>query len=357
MRVLFLSSSYNVFGGTPKKTLSLMNYFGKDSALYVWTNNYTEFKYDFIKTGGKVYEGLFGRNFINHIRALLHIIDDNGINVVHCYFAMGEILGFLVKLFRRNVKVIISFENALNPKGVRRILLSFIYGKIDGFIYISEYVKSQKTNHFKKLKRKPYGVIYNGTEERKPETATNRLQDISLLDVAGLNKLKNLKVVIVALDILINQWNRKEVYFYVAGEGPERTNLEKLIRDLKLNDHVFLLGNRNDVGSLLFSSDIFVHPSHIEGFGIAVVEAMLAGKPIIVSNAGALPELIVDKESGLVIDPFDPRAWAEAIIQILDNKEYADFLAKNARSRAESIFSFEQFAKNSQSFYNQVLSE
>jgi len=167
--------------------------------------------------------------------------------------------------------------------------------------------------------------------------------------------LKNIEVVIRAFDIIINKLQRENIYFYVAGDGPERQKLETLIGELGLFDNIFLLGYRSDIGALLNSCDIFVHPAYDEGFGIAVAEAMLACRPIIVSNAGALPELIIHNESGLVVNPFDPQEWANAIIQLIDNKEFAKYLAVNANQRAKQNFTEEKFVLKSELFYKEVL--
>jgi len=101
--------SYNLYGGTPKKTLDLMKHFGEKSVLYVYQNGYEEFKPLFEATGGKVFEGFYGRNILKHLKRLIRIIDQENIDIIQTQFWMGETLGFFLKLFRPKVKVIIAF--------------------------------------------------------------------------------------------------------------------------------------------------------------------------------------------------------------------------------------------------------
>jgi len=108
-------SSYNIFGGTPKKTLDLVKYFKEDAALYVYNESYSEFKFQFEATGAAVYEGFYGRNLFLHLKKLLTIIDKENINIVQTQFTMGETLGALIKVFRPKVKLVTAFVGPLNP--------------------------------------------------------------------------------------------------------------------------------------------------------------------------------------------------------------------------------------------------
>ncbi len=119
-----------------------------------------------------------------------------------------------------------------------------------------------------------------------------------------------------------------------------------------ITNNISILGYQKNIGDLLNQAKIFVHPSHKEGFGIAVAEAMMAGKPIIVSNAGALPELIEDGKSGMVVDPFDATAWADSILKLIDDKNLANDMALNAKQRAKEKFSVKQFVSEYEKLYS-----
>jgi glycosyltransferase involved in cell wall biosynthesis len=141
----------------------------------------------------------------------------------------------------------------------------------------------------------------------------------------------------------------------VAGDGPMRKELETLIDKYNLQKHIFLLGYQSNVGRLLNNCNVFVHPSYAEGFGIVIPEAMLAEKPIIVSNAGALPELIENEVSGLVVEPHDAGQWADAILRIIENPKLSEKLASNGKERANKEFSKEKFTLNYENLYKELL--
>lgn len=358
MRVLYILPSFNIFGGTPKKTLDLMKQFGERTALYVYHNTNPEFKETFEQTGARIYEGPYKRNIVKHIRQLLKIIDENKTEIVQTQFTMGETLGYFIKLKRPRVKLIITFEGSFAPGFCKKNIVHEFYKKSDAFVYISNYVKSERIKQFPLLRGKKSEVIYNGTEQRADDGATTiEFKGFSLLAIAALIKLKNIQVIIKALDILVNIKGCKDIFFYVAGDGPERKDLVELIANTNLTDHVTFLGYQKNVGRLLNSCDIFVHPAYAEGFGIAVAEAMMAGKPIIVANAGGLPELIQHEKSGLLVDPFNALQWAESINMLMNDPIFAKYLSNNARLMAKNEFSIEQFSKKYDQLYHSLVSQ
>jgi len=349
-------SSYNLYGGTPKKTLDLMKHFGDQAVLYVYHNSYPELKEQFKATGGAVYEGFYGRNLFSHLKKLLTIIDNEKIDIVQTQFSMGETLGFLIKLFRPKVKLVIAFVGPFKPTALKAFLVNLYYRKVDSFLYITEYVKKEKTRQFPILHKKRGVIIFNGTEIRLDiGNKVVAMKQFSIFDIAGLVNWKNIQVLIEALNILINVKQRTDVFLYVAGDGPMRKELESLIASYNLQKHIFLLGYQSNVGRLLNNCDVFVHPSYAEGFGIVIPEAMLAKKPVIVSNAGALPELIENEVSGLVVQPHDPGEWVDAILRIIENPEFAAQLAHKGKERAEKEFSKEKFTENYENLYNSLL--
>jgi glycosyltransferase involved in cell wall biosynthesis len=115
----------------------------------------------------------------------------------------------------------------------------------------------------------------------------------------------------------------------VAGDGPFSRMLEKLVRELSLEGHVHLLGHRKDVPALLAASDAFVHPSRQEPFGLSILEAMAAGLPAIAYREGGPAEVI--REGGLLVEPGDVKALAEAICRLARDRELSERLGRIAR--------------------------
>ena len=155
------------------------------------------------------------------------------------------------------------------------------------------------------------------------------------------------------IEILVKRG--RKIHLYIVGDGPLKMTLLQKIENKKLNNYIHILGYRTDIEELLRVCDIFVHPCYKEGFGIAVVEAMISEKPVIVANAGALPELIENGKSGLVVEPFDVNAWAEAILLLLKDKEMACELGSNAKKKAQHEFSIDKYVNNYQELYKSLL--
>ena len=186
-KVLYIMSSYNIYGGTPKKTLDLMKFFKENSVLYVYNNTYQEFKYLFENTGGKVYEGFYEKNYFKHLNKLLKIVKDNNVDIVQTQFSMGETLGYLLKKFNPKIKLVAAFVGSNKPSTIKSVFLNQIYKKVDYFIYVSKYVKREKENQFPLLLKKESKVIYNGAELREDlGDGEVNLKRISILGIATL---------------------------------------------------------------------------------------------------------------------------------------------------------------------------
>ena len=122
-----------------------------------------------------------------------------------------------------------------------------------------------------------------------------------------------------------------ELRFVVVGDGPLRRELEQLCSELGLVDKVYFAGFRQDVLAILRRLHLFVQSSVSEGQGITVLEAMAAGCPVVASAVGGLKELIKDGETGLLVQPGNPHALAEAVALLLENKEMRLQIAAKAK--------------------------
>jgi glycosyltransferase involved in cell wall biosynthesis len=164
-----------------------------------------------------------------------------------------------------------------------------------------------------------------------------------LLSVSRLTEQKGIDVAVRALPSL-----PADIVLVVLGEGPERGALESLARQLGVSDRLFLLGRVPDVAAWLRRADAYVQPARWEGFGLAVLEAMLAGLPIAASNVSSLPELVVDGSTGLLVPPDDAEALALAILQLFERPE----LGAAARERAHREFSVDRMAEQTLAVYD-----
>ncbi|MDN5319802.1 MAG: hypothetical protein PWP49_222 [Thermococcaceae archaeon] len=172
-----------------------------------------------------------------------------------------------------------------------------------------------------------------------------------LISVGNLVEKKGFEYLIRAMKIILHA--RDDVLLYIIGEGPLRKRLENITRELKLEEHVFLVGPKphRDIPLWINAGDLFVLPSLVENFGVVNIEALACGKPVISTINGGSEEVITSEEYGLLCPPRDPECLAEKILMAL-NKEWD---REKIRKYAEQ-FDWRNIARQIFKVYEDVLS-
>ena len=147
-----------------------------------------------------------------------------------------------------------------------------------------------------------------------------------------------------------------DVQMLCFGRGPQERTLSRQIAERGLGDHVQLTGFRDDLAQLMPGLDLLVHPALQEGLGVAVLEAMSAGVPVVASNAGGIPDIIEHEQSGLLVASGDPRALRGGVLRMLGDEALRVRLARAGRERVETRFSVQRMSRRYQEVYNRVLS-
>jgi len=143
--------------------------------------------------------------------------------------------------------------------------------------------------------------------------------------------------------------------YRIAGDGPFRRRLEELAARLGLGDDVSFLGFVSDIPEFLATIDLFVMASLSEGLGVAALEAMAAGKPVIATRAGGLPESVLDGVTGILVPPQDAGALTEAIGRLARAPELALGMGRRGRERVMEHFTMTQMARQNEAFYYDLL--
>jgi glycosyltransferase involved in cell wall biosynthesis len=147
-------------------------------------------------------------------------------------------------------------------------------------------------------------------------------------------------------------------HFYIAGDGPQRENIENAIREMSLREHISLLGHREDVPEIMAALDLIVHPSYAnEGIPQSILQAFAMRKPVIASDTGAIREIVIDRETGLLIKPGDPMEIAESVIELYNNTELMTSLGNEGRRLVVREHSIEKMLDKIEDLYGRLLND
>ena len=171
--------------------------------------------------------------------------------------------------------------------------------------------------------------------------------------VGSLVPLRNHALLLSAARRVLAQ--APEARFVLVGDGSEGPRLQAMARELGIAERVIFTGERRDIPEVLSALDIFALSCDTEGFGLAVLEAMAAGLPIVATRVGALPELIEEGESGILVARGDAPALADALLRLLWDAVLARRLGQAARARAETDYSAARSAGLMGDLYLEVL--
>jgi glycosyltransferase involved in cell wall biosynthesis len=278
---------------------------------------------------------------------------------------------YAVAAFRARLPLVITLHNIVPPPGTmtlrERLAITLGLGQAARIIAVSAAVAESVSLVVPGISNR-LQVIRNGIDlsrfpspldpsRRASTRAALRLPEDAfvVICVARLAPEKNLGILLEAMARLVSSsFKLPKLHLLLVGDGPWRPTLEHQVRMLRLPERVTFAGTRTDIPELLEASDLFCLPSRTEGLGIAVIEAMAAGLPAVVSRVGGLPEVVEDGVTGLLVAPEDCLALAEALATILVNKDQAKQMGASGRLRAIECFNNQAMIAETFAVYNAV---
>jgi len=171
--------------------------------------------------------------------------------------------------------------------------------------------------------------------------------------VGNLYPVKGHQYLIAAIPAVLRKCPNTSFVF--AGRGQLESELKAQVCRFGVEERVYFLGLRQDIPRILAMLDLFVLPSLSEGLSMAILEAMIAGKPVIATRVGGNPELVIDEETGFLVPPRDSQTLADRLITSLTNKQQSATFAERGKRRAEGQFSLQTMVSSYQSLYDQCL--
>jgi N-acetyl-alpha-D-glucosaminyl L-malate synthase BshA len=223
---------------------------------------------------------------------------------------------------------------------------------------VSRYLQKQTIAEFD-IKRE-IRVIYNFIELDRPDRnrdACSRsdfapLGEKILMHASNFRPVKRVDDVV---RIFARVRERIPAKLLLIGDGPERPHIQQLVKEMNLASHVHFLGEQDQLEPLFFCTDLFLLPSEQESFGLTALEAMNCGVPVIASDVGGLPEVIVHGETGYLLPLGDVAGMASKAVELLSDPARHALFRTQARRRAEEHFDAVHIIPQYEALYEELL--
>ena len=304
---------------------------------------------------------------IRIILRLVRYIKQNKIDIVETAVFPADVYG-RISARLANVPIIISTMHRVadhKQEAIYRVLFfadTLTMALTTRIIAVSKAGKNYLIS-WHRVKPDKISVVYNGIDAHKYDSnfdikeykrKLNLQHDIPTVGFIGrLVKLKGVNYFLEAAATVVRRGKR--VQFVVVGDGPLKERLIKQAKDLRINQHVHFIGFREDIPQILSVIDILVVPSLWEGLPLTILEAMFAGKPIIATRVGGIPEAIEDKQTGILVEPRDCNALSKGVLECLEDPGNRKELGGKAKHRALQYFDVERMVKEYESIYDECI--
>jgi N-acetyl-alpha-D-glucosaminyl L-malate synthase BshA len=220
-------------------------------------------------------------------------------------------------------------------------LVKFSIDNSDGATAVSRFLKEKTITTYNNEKNIEVIPNFVDTELFKPIENGEFRNHIApdgekiLIHTSNFRPVKRVPDTIKILEQVLQEIPAKLI---LVGDGPDRSECERLCRQMGLCDKVKFLGKQDGLVEILNSADVFLIPSQSESFGLAALEAMACGLPVVSSSVGGLPELIRHNETGFIAEIGDVDRMAKYVVELLSNDRKYKVFSENSRKRAVNKF-------------------
>lgn len=272
----------------------------------------------------------------------------------------GRILGRLA-----GVPVIISSEHTMGQEGqFRRWVNRWTSGFCDQIVCVSQAVYQFALNQVG-LPAHKLIVVPNGIDLEKFKDLPGKIQSRNMLGlpeesliigvVGRPRPVKGFHFLISAFVLLEKKVPSATLVF--VGNGPDEVQLKRMAAESGVRQKIFFLDDRDDIPNVLPAFDLFVLPSLWEGMPIVILEAMAAGLPVLATQVGGVPELVVPDITGILVEPAAPEAWVGVMETLLVDPDLRHRLGKQGRERVETHFGINDSVAKTEGLYTSQLIE
>jgi glycosyltransferase involved in cell wall biosynthesis len=289
---------------------------------------------------------------ISALKNLRKIISGGGYDCVHMHLFPGQYYGAKLAKEFKNVHFIFTEHSTFNKRRELKMLYpleKWSYGSFEKIICVSEMTCKTLGDWMPSIKSK-LNIVYGGIVIKKVNKRDEPLYDAVLVGSLRGNE-KGVDIFIKAIKKIEDQIRRVAI----VGDGVLKSELIELRDSLNISDKVEFVGNVDNVNDYLANSRVFVLPSRWEGFGLAILEAMAVGMPVIASNVGGIPEIIEDGKDGILVPVEDIDALSKNILDVLTDLRKASSLSENAYRKVREKFSIEAHVVRLNNIYKSMM--
>lgn len=286
---------------------------------------------------------------------LKRVIREKNIQLIHAQTRVTQALAYLLGR-SLNIPYVSTCHGYFRPRLHRRIF--GCWG--ERVIAISPAVRKHLICDFK-LSPQKVEMVYNGIRiapkhefDRQEIKKRIGLKDAPLVGmVARLSPVKGHKYLIEAMRYIIN--TRSDVQLLIVGDGPSKNDLLGLIKKFGLGKNIILFSSTGNLGEIFAAMDVYASPSVQEGLGLSILEAMANYVPVAAFASGGIKDIIKHELNGLLVEPFDAKALAGAILRLIIDKDFSEAIKKTAYNYVAENFSLEMMADKTIKVYEEAL--
>jgi glycosyltransferase involved in cell wall biosynthesis len=289
-----------------------------------------------------------GRADWRAVRQIEECIQEDGIQLLHTHGYKADLYGYVAA--RRSGKPIVAtchnWLGGTAALGIYNHLDRMTLKRFRGLAAVSESVAQRLIASgvsAQKIRTIANGIDVQAFERARPSAVLDFDGSKVIGMVARLDLQKGFECLLRAARELCGAFPALKVV--IVGEGPDRIAIESMIQRFELQSNVILAGQHSDMPSIYAAMDIFVLPSLNEGLPMTILEAMAASKPVIATRVGAIPKVIQDGETGLLVDPADSDGLRNALARLLADSDLCcrigsaghDWVSRNYTSEAMAL--------------------
>lgn len=297
---------------------------------------------------------------------MVDVVKNNNVDLLHVHYAIPHAsAAFMAKQILAEEKIKVPFITTLHGTDITLVgrdktytpVVTFSINQSDAITAVSDNLRKETLENFEI--KKEISVIHNFVDINrfsvKPMDAFKKAiapnGEKIILHASNFRKVKRIADVIYTFNKIKKSIPSK---LLLVGDGPERHMAEELCRELGIFEETRFLGKQQDMEDIYAIADLFLLPSEYESFGLAALEAMAAGTPVVATNAGGIPEIITNGQNGYLSEVGDVEQMSHQAISILGNQQTLKTFSEEARKQAER-FDIHNIVPKYEELYQQVL--